>query len=386
VLKPGGQEGHNGHYRAMMTPDEIIEIEASSICKCGGEMEVLSEVCTHQKVDIPEIKPCVVEYHLQKRRCKKCKKKITASLPEGVGYDTFGPKIKTAVASFSGFYKASKRNIQKICKDIFNLDISLGSISNSEERVSKKCKSSYETLKEDLMKSKVLHADETGHYNQGKRGWCWLFASSSVALITLAYSRGMKVLKSNIDADIDSTIVTDRYAAYNYFAEEKRQVCWAHISRDFERFANSSDADIAAIGVNLGNIAKTLFDLHKKLLAKEMSIYFFRKQAKKLRRQMLCYLKEMENNSKFIRAVRVARNIMKSDNMLWKFLEDPGNIPLTNNHAERAIRHYVVYRKNSYFTWSERGDRFIERITSLYLTWKLQGQNPYQNLLAIIAT
>lgn len=41
-----------------------------------------------------------------------------------------------------------------------------------------------------------------------------------------------------------------------------------------------------------------------------------------------------------------------SQDMMWKFLEDPKNIPLTNNHAERQIRHYVVYRKNSYFTQS----------------------------------
>ena len=76
---------------------------------------------------------------------------------------------------------------------------------------------------------------------------------------------------------------------------------------------------------------------------------------------------------------------MKSEDMMWKFLEDPKNIPLTNNHAERQIRHYVLYRKNSYFTQSDRGNRFLERIISLFLTWKQKDYNPFQKLLFLIA-
>lgn len=74
---------------------------------------------------------------------------------------------------------------------------------------------------------------------------------------------------------------------------------------------------------------------------------------------------------------------MKSERMMWKFLDDPENIPLTNNHAERQIRHYVVYRKNSYFTQSKRGNAFLERIISLYLTWKQRAfpQSPIYRFL-----
>jgi hypothetical protein len=50
--------------------------------------------------------------------------------------------------------------------------------------------------------------------------------------------------------------------------------------------------------------------------------------------------------------------IMLAKRMMWKFLDDPKNLPLTNNHAECQIRHYVIYRKNSYFTQSKRGNDF----------------------------
>jgi len=72
--------------------------------------------------------------------------------------------------------------------------------------------------------------------------------------------------------------------------------------------------------------------------------------------------------------------MIQSEDMMWRFSDDPNNIPLTNNHAEQQIRHYVTYRKNSYFTQSKRGNEFLECIISLYLTWKKQGQNPVKNL------
>jgi len=75
---------------------------------------------------------------------------------------------------------------------------------------------------------------------------------------------------------------------------------------------------------------------------------------------------------------------LKAEPMMWRFLRDPLNIPLTNNLAERQIRHFVVYRKRSLFTWSERGDRFLERILSLHLTWKQNDLNPFQQLSLLI--
>ncbi|WP_425363805.1 IS66 family transposase [Candidatus Tisiphia endosymbiont of Hybos culiciformis] len=65
--------------------------------------------------------------------------------------------------------------------------------------------------------------------------------------------------------------------------------------------------------------------------------------------------------------------------MMWTFVEH-AEIEPTNNHAERQIKHHVKYRKNSFFTWSIRGDRFLERIKSLFASSKLQNLNPCQEL------
>ena len=127
-------------------------------------------------------------------------------------------------------------------------------------------------------------------------------------------------------------------------------------------------------------MADEIFTLKKALLDERIDVLRFLRRARKLRKRTWYYLKNITCLEDAQHAARVAQNIMKSENMMWKFLDDPRKIPLTNNHAEQQIRHYVTYRKNSYFTQSERGDRFLERIISLYLTWKKRSQNPVKNL------
>lgn len=258
-------------------------------------------------------------------------------------------------------------------------------MSNSEARVAEKCQEAYEQIEQEISRSKVLHIDETSHYNKGKLAWCWMFASNTASFIKLTESRGMKVLQNSKFCNRNSLVVTDRYAAYNYFADKNRQICWAHLSRDFERLAHSWNIEVKVLGCYLRNVATELFALKKALLKNEIDVFRFTRRARKLRKRTRYYLKEIFHLPEAIGASRVAKSILKSERMMWNFLDDPENIPLTNNHAERQIRHYVVYRKNSYFTQSERGNTFLERIISLYLTWKQKGLNPFQNLLSIVS-
>jgi transposase len=348
--KPGGQPGHKGHKRDKMTANETVTVELDSlVCECGGEIR-LNEPHIHQKIEIPEIKPHVTEYHMERGRCRSCGKRKSSKLPEGVTDDLFGPRTKSIISSLTGFYKNSKREVESILNDVFNLKISLGTISNNERRVSKKCKDNYENIELELSYSKMLHIDETSHYTKGKLGWCWLFSNLEFSLVKLADTRSKKVLEASVFGPNDSIIVTDRYAAYNYFSADNRQLCWSHLLRDFERFANSGMQEVKSNGECLRQMGYEVFALKKALLSKQIDILRFLRRTRRLRERMWYYLKEIRYLSNAKQASGVAKNMMQSEIMMWKFLEDPINIPLTNNHAERQIRHYVTYRKNSYFT------------------------------------
>ena len=195
LRKQGAQVGHKGHMREVIIADEVIKIDLNTDqCECGGKISLMSKTHIHQKIDIPEIKPYVTEYQMQKGRCRSCGKRKKSALPPGVTADLFGPGIKTVIGALTGFYKNSKREVANILRDIFNVKISLGSISNSEFRIANKCAESYEDIELALSYSKMLHIDETSHYNKGKLGWCWMFSNT---LFSCICSRGwLKLLKS----------------------------------------------------------------------------------------------------------------------------------------------------------------------------------------------
>ena len=378
--KAGGQAGHEFKGYKFKVPDKIIDIgpkEAS--CECGGELILSEDYKAHQKIEIPEIKPFVTEYRLRAACCSVCARKYNRGLED---YKLLGKNAESIITSLGGFFNNSKREIQSILSQIFNLDVSLGLISSSEDRVSKKLESKYNELMDQAENSKFLHLDETSSNNKGKKHWCWVAASSDVTVFKLAKSRGKKPLEEFLP-EYQGKVISDRYAVYNMFDREKRQVCLAHLRRDFKRFAHSTQPSLSKLGQTLLDIIDLVFDTHKVFIKKEISYIYYLRRIRKLKKKMLYYLKTISNLENCKQAKKVASNILKTFDMMWLFVHDK-QIEPTNNFAERQIKNFVKYRKNSFFTWSNRGERFLERVKSIFATAKLNNLNPQHQISILL--
>lgn len=77
------------------------------------------------------------------------------------------------------------------------------------------------------------------------------------------YEKGYKKVLKELLPEYDGTVVSDRYAAYNYFDRKNRQICWAHLARDFERFAHSKNIEISKIGKALKSLSNRMFAVNK---------------------------------------------------------------------------------------------------------------------------
>jgi transposase len=73
------------------------------------------------------------------------------------------------------------------------------------------------------------------------------------------------------------------------------------------------------------------------------------------------------------KTVATCRNLTANEARLWTFVWREGVEP-TNNAAERALRHAVLWRKGSGGTDSQRGSRFVERVLSVGETCRQQGR------------
>ncbi len=120
-----------------------------------------------QVIDIPPAKPEVIEYHTHTLSCGKCGARTTPPLPPGVGKSAFGPRIKAMLAMCSGVYRLSRRTVEGLMSDFFNVDISLGSVSACEGTVSDAVAEPVAEARKYDEAAPVIHADETGYRQAG---------------------------------------------------------------------------------------------------------------------------------------------------------------------------------------------------------------------------
>lgn len=381
--KIGAQVGHKANFRTRLEPTEIINIDLPETCECGGKISKHSGTSTFQKVDIPEIKPIVTDYILEKGRCTKCKRKYTSKVPQGVTKDLLGPRVKSVITTLTGVYNNSKRDVNDILSNIFKIDICVGMIPKTTDRVSEKFSEKYDQILKNINNSALMHADETSFRVQTspRRNWAWLVANEKNAYFKIADNRSRRVISELADG-FNGFAITDRYPVYNYFSESKRQICLAHIKRDFEKFANSKFQVVSEVGKKMSDSLSAIFKIikgsHDKAFCKDT-----RMTISKYISQIIYGLENLANFQLSKKIYNSAKNLLKHKKMFWKFLRIPWLSP-TNNHAERLIRDLVIYRKKCFSVYGAKGKNFIEKIKSIYQTAKLNDQNIHEEILSLI--
>ena len=384
LKKRGAQLGHPAHHRKLLPPDNVVFCELGKKCHCGGTIKLLNKIRVIQKIELPEIKPLVTNYELEQGVCTCCEGRHTANLPTGITPDLLGPKAKALVGTLTGMFNISKPNTQLILKQIFGIEICLGMVPKTENRVSEKCKGYYENVLEELKNSSYIHIDETSLQNTEvkKKSWIWVIANAYASLFAIQKTRGKKVL-ADLLSGYDGNVITDRYAAYTFFSDAKRQACLAHIFRDFKRFEASSFDEISKVGKDLVKNLRSIFILKQEHVKNKISREFLLIQSQAFLYGIEENLKALSQMIKHKQASNVAKNILKRYDTLWLFLKIPSVSP-TNNLAERCLRNSVIYRKTSFFVRSDKGERFIERIKTLLGTCKLRGENPFHILNGLL--
>lgn len=369
----GGQPGHKGSFRAMVPPTEVshvIECFPPTQCDaCGSDVEVDGDkAMRHQVFELPEVKPIVSEYLRLRGICSGCGRKHHGALPAGVPSGQLGPRALALVGTLAGQFHLTQRKVQAVLSHIMGIHFSLGAVSQAHGLVSQALEPPVAQLHAELQHAPVCHADETRHQSHKHTTWMWVLLSDWGVRFRIDPSRGQLAAKLILGEQPGFVTVSDRYAGYNHLALEQRQVCWAHLLRDFERIAARS-----GLGGRIG----------KRLLGYGCLLFRWREQQKDarhfawLQKRIRVQLQLGGTQTQCSRTANTCANLMKMWPALWTFLHNP-LVPPTNNAAERALRDYVVKRKLSYCTRSKRGMEFTERIFSTVQTCKMQTRVAYE--------
>jgi transposase len=154
-------------------------------------------------------------------------------------------------------------------------------------------------------------------------------------------------------------------------------VCWAHLKRDFQGWVDAGGVG-ALWGQALLEQARQLFHLYHRMKDGALQRTTFEQRVPAIRAEVGHLLRRAEACAD-PRVAGQAHSILKLEPALWTFASIEGVEP-TNNHAERALRHAVLWRKTSGGTQSARGSRFVERILTVFSTLRQQGRDVLEYL------
>jgi transposase len=128
----------------------------------------------------------------------------------------------------------SKRSIQEMLEAIMGVCISLGSVSMKEAEVSRALEGAWEEARQEVRKAPVKNADETGWFLTGKLKWLWTAVTTKAAVFLVQSHRDQKAMKGLLGEKVQGVVGSDRFGAYTPIALGQRQLCWAHLIRDFQ--------------------------------------------------------------------------------------------------------------------------------------------------------
>jgi transposase len=381
--KPGGQPGHERRQRPLLPPDHTEILKPTRCRRCGHALEGEdSQPLRHQVLELPQVRPEVTEYQLHRLRCPGCGVSTCAPLPAGIPTGGQGPRLQALLALMTGAYRMSKRMVETFCIDVLGVPVCAGQVCASEAETAAATDPVVQELRK-YVQSQPANVDETGWWQKRQRGWLWTVVTQAVTVFTIALSRAAAVAQELVDPSAGQVITTDRYKGYLWLPLRQRQVCWAHLIRDFQAMVDRASAG-TPMGEELLCCAEDLFTWWYRVRDGTLSRSTFRRYVAELRPWVRSQL-EAGCACACAKTAGTCRELLAVEPALWTFVRVEGIEP-TNNAAERALRHAVLWRKTSYGTESEAGSHFVENILTVVATCRQQGRNVLEYLTACCRT
>lgn len=383
--KRGGQRGHKGSHRRMVPPEQVDEAIDMFPARCKHCAEWLPKTLDayptrHQHTELVPLMVWVTEYRRHSVLCPGCGHQTRAAYDDDVIPSTaFGPRLMAAVVLLTGIYHLSRRKAAQLMWDLLGVRISVGSISNIERRVSGAVQASVEEAWTEAMHAPVKHADGTSWYQAGAMLALWTVATAGVTVFKIIPNGQAATLKREVLTRLRGVLVSDRATALKFWAMAFRQICWAHLLRKFISFSER-DGPAGTLGRELLDCTAIVFaywaDFKNGALTREQ---FAARMApvradfeRTLKRAIATDIKGLSGS---------CADMWEHREALWTFVERDGVEP-TNNHAERELRGFVLWRRRSFGTQSERGNRFAERLMTIAHTARKQGKDILAFLVA----
>lgn len=367
--------------------NRTIKVDAPCTCPdCNSATDLSQTETTAFVQEDIVLRPRTVatEYIHRSAWCPNCRKQVIQTLENEIPFAPIGPNAKAVALYLRHELKLSYRKVSTAMDTLFGLGFVPASTLGFENRARRNADPIYRDLIEKMRAGDLVHADETHWREDGKSCFAWYGGNADVAVFRIDPRRTTEAAKKLLGNRIDGLLVTDAYASYNAIEVQGRQSCLAHLIRKAGELSNLLESmkhpDPAS--VSFCRKISRLFTLacRKKIPPDKPGRNNLKMRLTDLLdsicRKPLEYAKAETLRKRFIPGAREYDEV-------FAFIDFGG--PPTNNHAERALRPLVIFRKTSMGTRSAVGSENICVFASLAQTAKLQDAPVIELFSALLA-
>ena len=316
----------------------------------------------------------VVEHRAWGGRCTSCGREVYPALPSEVeGAGLFGPRLTAHVTWLKLCGHVSYSGIQEYLKDVCSLPVSRGYLDKVVQKTGRGLRPVWQTLHDALREQSVVHADETGHPEDGRRLWTWVFRATLFTVFLIHVSRGSKVLVETLGKAFAGILCADYFSAYRKYVGEHQvliQFCMAHFIRDARFLAELPDAVTRRYGQKVVQRLRQIFKVihrRERYATPETFQRALERARDRLREAVLRAPPRRE-------AQNLAERFRQHGDAYLLFVTTPGLEP-TNNLAEQALRFVVLDRRVTQGTRSRNGRTARETLWTIAATCRQQGRS-----------
>jgi transposase len=359
--KPGGAKpGHEGHSRIISdTPDEVVEHRPGRCSCCAAVLmaDLPSEtVSIHEQVDLPEVKPLILQHLRLAVLCPTCGTRVVAAVPEAARGTPFGPRLHAVATYLKTFQALSYERLQGALSDLFGLTLSQGGLMNLLRRAQGRFAEGQVRAVSSLRRAEVVASDETGVRIEGSNAYHWVFHSPEAVVHHASPTRAASVVREMMDGHRPAVWLSDRYTAQQGHGVS-HQTCLAHLARDVAYAVEVSEDPVPW---RLQLWLQAVFALSGQVTTLAASTLSAKRRT--LERQLADILAAASSCDL---TLALQAKIGRAREQLLTFLGHPGRVETTNNACERALRPAVIQRKvtNGYRAmWAAQGEAAIRTV------------------------
>ena len=392
--KAGKQKGAKGHGRKVelaVTDVKIHRAEECAACeeKLGAEAKFEARTGLYVldiKMGNPGLAVSHVKHlygdthcecgHMTRTKPGRCEaeKGWEVELTE---WHLVGPMLVSLIIALSLRMRLSRARIQEFLHEWLGIYLSIGVINQAIAEGGRAVEPIEEELIAEIKQAELLHADETGWKEKGQLRWLWVLIGPTVTLFLIG-RRSWDVI-ADILEEFAGWLMSDGYQVYRKYA--KRLRCLAHLVRKAQGLSESLNPEAQAFGdKTLAYLAKFIEGVYRARAAPTENLKGeFVEQLAELK--VWC---EQHRDSNHEKTGQLAREFLNDWEAIWRVLEHP-DLPITNNIAERALRHWIIARKISYGTRTPQGSRAFALLASVIDTCRQRQTSPWPYLAQVIA-